>query len=841
MSQFFISCKESRIENNRSFYGCFQLGPFEPSQSITIANALRRTLLSELYGLSIVSIEIEGATHEYSNLQGVKDSVLDILLNIKEIVLKKTINTIGIKPQIGYLKVRGPGLVRASNLILPPLIQCVDPDQYIATLTNDGFLNMKFVIQYSNKWLSTISQKSFQQQANQLKTEKILDQQSSKENLADYVLKNRGVPSTESYTSTEFGTTSQRLSYLKSTNDYNTIFNSHLKKRRLILKKLKQFGLKSSMDQSNTYINLFSKLIYKQSKKITNQLYPINTSSLIYEKLEGKIVNPFIDESDHSNLLNLVESLKRSNETLYPVASIQSPLMNFNNEDTQIIKNTNLKGYFEKSTPWTSYVQIPSRKLLKIKKIGKVLFEESKFVTKDPSREKKRKVFITITHLMKKYSKKYPSINLALKDRRANVSKKKINNIRFFKQKPESIFFNSNPLIIDAIFNPVIKVNYLIEVNDFKMTQNFLESSLQTSELFELLNISKTNIRVGNSNQLPTSTNLEEQSFPFSPTDWQVDSIIPGSTKSLENIYQTIYNKNPKFLETLLSIKHEMNLLKREIPKHNIILEIWTNGSMHPRDAIYQAFKNLFKTFSKLNKVNAFMINPSIINSLKSNVPQEYLKRDPFLVDSDSKLLSEKYSKNENNQKIISKDYYLKKIKQKEITSTLIDNLALNPDASNLVALNETNFLATYMSPKLKNYYLSFNNLKLLANNSDLSISDRQTNKINPLIYSKKTSTISSESEKNNTNFKIDKQINDKTTKIRDFTKSDLSSLEINSLNLSLRSYTYLKRLNIHTISDLILFLNSYNNKTIDNKYLKLNQFSLEEINRSLKKLNLLL
>jgi len=89
MSQFFISCKESRIENNRSFYGCFQLGPFEPSQSITIANTLRRTLLSELYGLSIISIEIEGVTHEYSNLRGVKDSVLDILLNIKEIVLKK--------------------------------------------------------------------------------------------------------------------------------------------------------------------------------------------------------------------------------------------------------------------------------------------------------------------------------------------------------------------------------------------------------------------------------------------------------------------------------------------------------------------------------------------------------------------------------------------------------------------------------------------------------------------------------------------------------------------------------------------------------------------------------
>ena len=94
MSQFLISCEESRIENNKSFYGRFYLGPFDSSQSVTIANTLRRTLLSELYGLAIVSVEIEGANHEYSSLPGVKDSVLDILLNLKEIVLKKAIKSI---------------------------------------------------------------------------------------------------------------------------------------------------------------------------------------------------------------------------------------------------------------------------------------------------------------------------------------------------------------------------------------------------------------------------------------------------------------------------------------------------------------------------------------------------------------------------------------------------------------------------------------------------------------------------------------------------------------------------------------------------------------------------
>ena len=59
-TDFFLACKESRIENNTSFYGCFYLGPFDDSLSQTLANDLRRTLLSELTGLAITSIEIEG-------------------------------------------------------------------------------------------------------------------------------------------------------------------------------------------------------------------------------------------------------------------------------------------------------------------------------------------------------------------------------------------------------------------------------------------------------------------------------------------------------------------------------------------------------------------------------------------------------------------------------------------------------------------------------------------------------------------------------------------------------------------------------------------------------------
>lgn len=148
MNNFFLSCKECRIEGPRSFYGSFYLGPFNGSQSLTVANALRRTLLSELTGISITSVLIQGAKHEFSTLVGVRESVLDILLNLKEIVLKSnsSFTRKKVQTQVGYLYVYGPGVVRASDLKLPASIQCVDPNQYIATLSQDGVLIMKFTI-----------------------------------------------------------------------------------------------------------------------------------------------------------------------------------------------------------------------------------------------------------------------------------------------------------------------------------------------------------------------------------------------------------------------------------------------------------------------------------------------------------------------------------------------------------------------------------------------------------------------------------------------------------------------------------------------------------------------
>ena len=144
MEPLLLSCIESRVENSRNFYGRFQLGPFVLGQGLTIANSLRRSLLSEISGLAITAVEIEGVVHEYSTIEGVRESVLDILLNVKQIVLTSDFQIQ--EPQVAFLQVQGPGIVQAKDIKLPISIQSVDPEQYIATLLYDGLLKMKFMI-----------------------------------------------------------------------------------------------------------------------------------------------------------------------------------------------------------------------------------------------------------------------------------------------------------------------------------------------------------------------------------------------------------------------------------------------------------------------------------------------------------------------------------------------------------------------------------------------------------------------------------------------------------------------------------------------------------------------
>lgn len=185
-----VSCRESIMENKKSFYGRFYIGPLEIGQGITLANALRRALLSELNGLAITTVEIEGVSHEYSTLTGVRESVLDILLNLKQIVLKakKSVK----RAQTAYVYCQGPGVIRATDIILPSYIQCVDPEQYIATLSSDGIIKMKLIIRQGKNYLVQTPNAVFfneEGRAQQAKTFSSSEFELEKKNLAEKISK----------------------------------------------------------------------------------------------------------------------------------------------------------------------------------------------------------------------------------------------------------------------------------------------------------------------------------------------------------------------------------------------------------------------------------------------------------------------------------------------------------------------------------------------------------------------------------------------------------------------------------------------------------------------------
>ncbi|MDF0556840.1 DNA-directed RNA polymerase subunit alpha [Kamptonema sp. UHCC 0994] len=143
MAQFQIECIESNTDKDRSQYGKFILEPLDRGQGTTVGNALRRVMLSNLEGTAVTSVRIAGVNHEFATIEGVREDVLEILLNMKEVVLKSHSS----QPQIGRLRVEGPATVTADRFDVPSEVDVIDRSQYIATLSPGSTLEMEFRIE----------------------------------------------------------------------------------------------------------------------------------------------------------------------------------------------------------------------------------------------------------------------------------------------------------------------------------------------------------------------------------------------------------------------------------------------------------------------------------------------------------------------------------------------------------------------------------------------------------------------------------------------------------------------------------------------------------------------
>nr|YP_009989023.1 RNA polymerase alpha subunit [Melaleuca cajuputi]YP_010008077.1 RNA polymerase alpha subunit [Melaleuca leucadendra]QNM40513.1 RNA polymerase alpha subunit [Melaleuca cajuputi]QNR87849.1 RNA polymerase alpha subunit [Melaleuca leucadendra] len=124
-------CVESRADSKRLYYGRFILSPLMKGQADTIGIAMRRALLGEIEGTCITRAKFEKIPHEYSTIVGIQESVHEILMNLKEIVLRS--NLYGTRN--ASICVKGPGCVTAQDIILPTSVEIVDNTQYIASLT----------------------------------------------------------------------------------------------------------------------------------------------------------------------------------------------------------------------------------------------------------------------------------------------------------------------------------------------------------------------------------------------------------------------------------------------------------------------------------------------------------------------------------------------------------------------------------------------------------------------------------------------------------------------------------------------------------------------------------
>jgi len=137
-----IQCLQSKTQEANTLFSRFAIGPLKKAQGLTVGNALRRVLLSDLQGLAIVGVRIAGVNHEFSTITDVREDVIDILLNLKQIVLKGSLN----ESTLSRLTYNGPGIITAKDIELPDEITLVEPDQYIASVNTSKSIEMEFLI-----------------------------------------------------------------------------------------------------------------------------------------------------------------------------------------------------------------------------------------------------------------------------------------------------------------------------------------------------------------------------------------------------------------------------------------------------------------------------------------------------------------------------------------------------------------------------------------------------------------------------------------------------------------------------------------------------------------------
>jgi DNA-directed RNA polymerase subunit alpha len=131
------------------FYGKFFCEPLERGFGITLGNSLRRVLLSSLQGAAITSVKVDGVLHEFSTIPGIKEDVTDLILNLKKVRLKlhsETTRTV-------RLEAMGEGEAHAGDILSDDMVEIINPEQLLATVSKDGRLSMSMKVEWGKGYV----------------------------------------------------------------------------------------------------------------------------------------------------------------------------------------------------------------------------------------------------------------------------------------------------------------------------------------------------------------------------------------------------------------------------------------------------------------------------------------------------------------------------------------------------------------------------------------------------------------------------------------------------------------------------------------------------------------
>jgi DNA-directed RNA polymerase subunit alpha len=128
-------------ESCSAYYTKVTAEPFERGYGVTIGNSLRRVLLSSIVGAAITTVKIDGVDHEFSTIRGVKEDVTEIILNLKQVVIRMNDDT----PRMLKIEKKGEGVVKAGDISADGAIEIINPEHHIATLSDEAkfYMEMK--------------------------------------------------------------------------------------------------------------------------------------------------------------------------------------------------------------------------------------------------------------------------------------------------------------------------------------------------------------------------------------------------------------------------------------------------------------------------------------------------------------------------------------------------------------------------------------------------------------------------------------------------------------------------------------------------------------------------